>query len=108
MLFAPIFTKGIKAKLNELESESDIFPQNEDKVDKSELTPVVKPLTNCALVHTTIGSLAHWSIGPLAHWSTGPLIHCLNVKCQNQMSNVKCKISIRLHFCRSVSPELLR
>ena len=49
MLFAPIFTKGIKAKLNELESESDIFPQNEGKVDKSELTPVVKALTNCAM-----------------------------------------------------------
>ena len=50
MLFAPIFTKGIKAKLNELESESDIFPQNEGKIDKSELTPVVKALTNCALM----------------------------------------------------------
>ena len=25
-IFSPIFTKGIKAKLNELESESDIFP----------------------------------------------------------------------------------
>ena len=50
MLFFPIFTKGIKAKLNELESESDIFPQNEGKVGKSELTPVVKALTNCAVV----------------------------------------------------------
>ena len=50
LLFFPIFTKGIKAKLNELESESDIFPQNEGKVGKSELTPVVKALTNCALV----------------------------------------------------------
>ena len=49
MLFFPIFTKGIKAKLNELESESDIFPQNEGKVGKSELTPVVKALTNCAV-----------------------------------------------------------
>ena len=28
MLFFPIFTKGIKAKLNELESESDIFPSD--------------------------------------------------------------------------------
>ena len=28
LLFFLIFTKGIKAKLNELESESDIFPQN--------------------------------------------------------------------------------
>ena len=46
----PIFTKGIKAKLNVLESESDIFPQNEGKVGKSQLTPVVKALTNCALV----------------------------------------------------------
>ena len=49
MLFFPILTKGIKAKLNELESESDIFPQNEGKVGKSELTPVVKALTNCAI-----------------------------------------------------------
>ena len=49
MQFFPIFTKGIKAKLNELESESDIFPQNEGKDGKSELTPVVKALTNCAL-----------------------------------------------------------
>ena len=29
MLFLPIFSKWIKAKLNELESESDNFPQNE-------------------------------------------------------------------------------
>ena len=50
-LFFPIFTKGIEAKLNELKSESDIFPQNEGKVGKSELTPLVKALTNCALVH---------------------------------------------------------
>ena len=49
MQFFPIFTKGIKAKLNELESESDIFPQNEGKVGKSELTHVVKALTNCAM-----------------------------------------------------------
>ena len=46
MLFLPIFTKGIKAKLNELESESDIFPQNEGKVGKSELIPVVKAFNN--------------------------------------------------------------
>ena len=58
MLFAPIFTKGIKAKLNELESESDIFPQNEDKVGKSELTPVVKALTNCALSCNNSNSLS--------------------------------------------------
>ena len=49
LLFFPIFTIGIKAKLNELESESDIFPQTEGEVGKSELTPVVKALTNCAL-----------------------------------------------------------
>ena len=49
MLFFPNFSKGIKAKLNELESESGIFPQNEGKDGKSELTPVVKALTNCAL-----------------------------------------------------------
>ena len=42
LLFFPIFSKGIKAKLNDLESESDIFPQTEGKVGKSELTPVVK------------------------------------------------------------------
>ena len=29
LLFFLIFTKGILAKPNELESESDIFPQNE-------------------------------------------------------------------------------
>ena len=51
MLFLPIFTKGIRAKLNELESESEIFPQNEGKVGKSELTPVVKALTNCAMFY---------------------------------------------------------
>ena len=44
-----IFIKGIKAKLIEIESESDIFTQNEGKVGKSELTPLVKVLTNCAL-----------------------------------------------------------
>ena len=32
LLFSPIFTKGIKAKLTDLESESDIFPQSGDKV----------------------------------------------------------------------------
>ena len=36
LLFFPIFTKGIKAKLNDL--ESDDFPQNEGKVGKYELT----------------------------------------------------------------------
>ena len=51
-LFAifPNFTGGIKAKLNWLESESDIFPQNEGKVGKYELTPVIKALTNCVLL----------------------------------------------------------
>ena len=49
LLFFLIFTKGFKAKLNELESESDIFPRDEGKVSKSQLTPVVKALTNCAL-----------------------------------------------------------
>ena len=58
MLFPPVFTKGINAKLNELESESDIFPQNEGKVGKSELTPVVKALTNCAV-------LVHFSSSPV-------------------------------------------
>ena len=51
MLFFTIFTKGIKGKLNELESESDIFPQNEGKDGKSGFTPVVKALTNCAVVN---------------------------------------------------------
>ena len=50
LLFFPIFAKGIKAKSIELESESDISPQNEGKVGKSELTSVVKALTNCAMV----------------------------------------------------------
>ena len=50
MLFFPISTKETKAKLTELESESDIFPQNEGKVGKSELTTLVKALTNCALM----------------------------------------------------------
>ena len=49
LLLFPIFTTGIKAKLNKLESERDIFPQNEGKDGKSELTPVVKALTNCVL-----------------------------------------------------------
>ena len=53
LLFFPIFIKGIKEKLNDLESESDIFLQNEGKVGKSELTPVVKALTNCAMPLTT-------------------------------------------------------
>ena len=63
MLFFPIFTKGIKAKLNELESESDIFPQNEGKVGKSELTPVVKALTNCALILGKRGAGFSFSFG---------------------------------------------
>ena len=50
LIFFPIFTKGIRAKFNELESESDIFPHNEGKVGNSELTPVVKALTNCAII----------------------------------------------------------
>ena len=29
MLFFPVFTEGIKAKHNELDSESDIFPYDE-------------------------------------------------------------------------------
>ena len=39
---------------------------------------------------------------------------CSNVqtfKCSNvkfQMSNIKCQMSIRLNFCRSVPPEFLR
>ena len=39
LLFFPIFTKRIKAKLNELESESDISLKMRGKVGKSELTP---------------------------------------------------------------------
>ena len=53
MQFFTIFTKGMKAKLNELESEIDIFPQNEGN-EKSKLTPVVKALTNCALCQKVI------------------------------------------------------
>ena len=43
LLFFTIFTKGIKAKLNKLESESDIFPQDEGKVGKSEFTTLNRP-----------------------------------------------------------------
>ena len=39
MLFFPIFIKGIKEKLNDLESESDIFPQDEGKVGESDSPP---------------------------------------------------------------------
>ena len=64
LLFFPIFTKGIKAKLNDLESESDFSPQNEGKVGKSELTPVVKALTNCAmqLPFLQVFLYAHWPL----------------------------------------------
>ena len=44
------FLLKVLAKLNDLESESDIFPQNKVKVGQSELTPVEKALTNCALL----------------------------------------------------------
>ena len=56
LLFFPILTKGIKAKLNELESESNVFLQNEGKDGKSELTPVVKALTNCAMLDVLAGT----------------------------------------------------
>ena len=49
----------------------------------------------------SIGSLVHWSIGPLVHWFIGPLVHW-------SMSKIKCQMSIRLNFCRSVPPEFLR
>ena len=39
----PNLTKGIKAKLDELESESDIFLKMRGKVGKSELTPLNGP-----------------------------------------------------------------
>ena len=80
MLFFSIFTKGIKAKLNESESESDIFPQNEGKVGKTELTPVVKALTNCALAPA--GALH-------VLWYT--VIQCATNKCNKQTGEVyKC------------------
>ena len=41
--FFLILTKGIKAKLNELESDSDIFPYNEGQSWKTELTAVNGP-----------------------------------------------------------------
>ena len=53
---------------------------------------------------------------PMFQWSNIPIIGiigigCLNVqlfKCSNvQMLNVKCNMSIRLNFCRSVLPEFL-
>ena len=50
LLLFLIFTKGIKAKLNELESESDISPQNEGKDGKSELTPCSKGLNQLCIV----------------------------------------------------------
>ena len=62
--------------------------------------------------HSSIGPLFHWSIGPLVHWTTGPLVECQmsNVICYK--SNIKCQMSIKvilkLKFCRSVPPELLR
>ena len=43
LLFFLILIEGIKAKLNELEIESDIFPKNEGKVGRSELTPLNGP-----------------------------------------------------------------
>ena len=43
LLFFPIFHKGIKAKLNELESESDILPYNEGHSWETELTPLNGP-----------------------------------------------------------------
>ena len=44
LLNFPIFTKEIKAKLNELESESDISLKMGGKVGKSELTRLNGPL----------------------------------------------------------------
>ena len=38
-----IFIKGIKAKLIELEIESDIFPYNEGQSWETELTPLNGP-----------------------------------------------------------------
>ena len=47
MSFSPISTKGIEAKLNELEVECDIFPHNErGKAGKSEIWA----LTNSAML----------------------------------------------------------
>ena len=44
MLFSPIFTKGIKAKLNELESESDIEGQRwETELLTEQTNSLVKP-----------------------------------------------------------------
>ena len=73
MLFSPIFTKGIKAKLNELESESDIFPQNEGEDGKSELTPIVKALTNCAMLPSFSASsfLSNFASRDFSHWNGG-------------------------------------
>ena len=81
------------------------------------------PLLHCSIVplfHWSIGpliQLVHWSISLLVHWSIGWMsnVKCQmsNVKCQKsnvkcQISNVICQMSIRLNFCRSVPPELLR
>ena len=67
MLFFLIFTKGFKAKLNELESESDIFPRNEGKFSKSQLTPVVKTLTNCAMFWIGV----NWPVDQIPLWLNG-------------------------------------
>ena len=46
---SPIFTKGILANLNELESESDIFPQNEGQSWQIWIDPSKWALTYSAL-----------------------------------------------------------
>ena len=43
VFFLLIFTKGIKTKLIELESESEIFPYNEGQSWETELTPLNGP-----------------------------------------------------------------
>ena len=59
MLFFLIFTKGILAKPNELESESDIFPQNEGQNCQIWIGHFQWALTNSALyVHFFIFSKA--------------------------------------------------
>ena len=45
------------------------------------------------LVRWSIGPLVHWSIGPLDHWSIGWMSNFIN-----QMSNVKCPMSIKKSF----------
>ena len=65
LFFSPIFTKGIRAKLNELESESDFSLKMRGKFGKSELTtlkgpqPIVQWLVICSKIESVTHSVTH-------------------------------------------------